>query len=100
MVALEHKSTNAPLILIVCDVTFCILAKHIIGNFSRFFEEASTCWTPKIALRCAKDNLEVEKVLAPSKKPIKIADHVFCTHKKITSRTITNSGAFIVKKAS
>jgi hypothetical protein len=38
MVALVQKYTNAPLILIVFDVIqyFCMLAKHINGNFARF----------------------------------------------------------------
>jgi hypothetical protein len=36
-----------------------------------------------------------QKVLAPSENPL-IADYVFCPHKKITSRTIRNSGAVIV----
>jgi hypothetical protein len=37
----KHKNTNALLILIVCaGGIFCMLAKHIISNFSRFFEVA------------------------------------------------------------
>ncbi len=42
MVAPEHKNANATLILIVCDVLFCILAKHLISEFSIFFEGATT----------------------------------------------------------
>jgi hypothetical protein len=35
---------------------------------------------------------------APSiNKPLEIDDYVFCPHKKITSRTIRNNGALIVK---
>ncbi len=48
MVTPIHKNTNAMLILIVCDVIFCMLTKHIIGDFSRFFERASTFLIKKI----------------------------------------------------
>jgi hypothetical protein len=37
-----HKNTNAPLILLVCDVVFYMKAKHINAEFSRFFEGAET----------------------------------------------------------
>ncbi len=40
MIAPIHKNTNVSLILVVCDVMFCILAKHIISNLSGFFEGA------------------------------------------------------------
>ncbi len=33
MVRPAHKNTNAPLILIICNVIFCMLAKHIIVNY-------------------------------------------------------------------
>jgi hypothetical protein len=33
MVAPVHKNTNAPLILILYEVIFCMLAKHIIGDY-------------------------------------------------------------------
>jgi hypothetical protein len=36
MVPTVHKNTNAPLIRIVCDVIFFMLAKQVIGDFSRF----------------------------------------------------------------
>jgi hypothetical protein len=58
-----------------------MLAKH-------FFD-------PKIALRCAQDNLGVKKVLAPSKNPSKSPIMCFGRIKK-TSRTIRNSGALII----
>jgi hypothetical protein len=54
VVAPLHK-TDAPLIPIVCDI-FCMLAKHIIGEFD-----------PKITLRCARYILGVKKVFAPRK---------------------------------
>ncbi len=38
MVAFVHKNTKLLLILIVCGFIFCMLAKHIIGDSSRFFE--------------------------------------------------------------
>jgi hypothetical protein len=79
VVAPLHK-TNAPLIPIVCDIIFCMLAKQIIGEFSRFL----SFFHPKIAL-CTLD------------KPLEIDDYLFCPHKKITSRTIRNNGALIVK---
>jgi hypothetical protein len=43
----------------------------------------------------AQDNLWVKKVLAPSNKPLKITDYVFCPYKKITSRTIRITGTLI-----
>jgi hypothetical protein len=48
LVAKVHKNTNVPLILKVCDVIFCMLAKHVIGHFLGFFEGASTFFTPKL----------------------------------------------------
>jgi hypothetical protein len=36
----------------------------------------------EIALRFAQDNLDVKKVLAPSKKPREMADYVFFPPKK------------------
>jgi hypothetical protein len=42
MVAPVNKNTNVQLLLIVCNVIGCMLAKHIIGDFPRFFEGAST----------------------------------------------------------
>ena len=50
MVAPVHKNTNVPLILIVWEVIFCMLEKHIIGDFSGFFEGALTFLTPKLSL--------------------------------------------------
>ncbi len=37
-----------------------------------------------------------QKSLGPLEKPLEIADYVFCPHRKISSRTIRNSGALIV----
>jgi hypothetical protein len=39
-----------------------------------------------MALGCAQENLRGQKSLGPLKKPLKITDYVFCSHKKITSR--------------
>ena len=47
LVAPVHKNTNVPLILIVWEVIFCMLEKHIIGLI---FEGASTFLTPKLSL--------------------------------------------------
>jgi|688.fasta_scaffold2735922_1 hypothetical protein len=72
MIAPVHENTNAPQVLLkVCDVIFCKLAKHIIGDLSRFFEGVSAFVWPKIALRHVQDNLGVKKVLAPSKNSSK-----------------------------
>jgi hypothetical protein len=51
---------------------------------------------PKIALRCAQDNLGVKKVSAPLKNPAKCPIICFACEKKIISRTLKISGAFIV----
>jgi hypothetical protein len=64
MVAPVHKNTNAPLILIVCDFIFCMLAKHIFGDFSRFFEGVSTFLNPKLPF-----NLGFKKSWSPRKTP-------------------------------
>jgi len=47
MVAQVHKNTNAPMILILCDVICRILAKHIIVKFSMFFEGTLSFLFPK-----------------------------------------------------
>jgi hypothetical protein len=41
MVASVHKNINVRLILLVYDVIFCMLEKHIFVDFYRFFEGAS-----------------------------------------------------------
>jgi uncharacterized Fe-S cluster-containing radical SAM superfamily protein len=69
-----------------------MLEKQKISYFSKFFVGVSTLFILKIALRCAMNNLGVKKSLGPLKKPLEIADNVFCPHKKITSRTIRISG--------
>ncbi len=70
-----HKNINAPLILIVCEVIFCMLAKHNIGYLSSFVSRY--------------DNLGV-KSLGRLEKPLKIADYVFWTLKKITFARFQN----------
>ncbi len=54
-------SLDVPLILIAQEVIF-LRAKHIMGDFEGFFD-------PKIALRCAQDNLGNKKSLGPLEKP-------------------------------
>jgi hypothetical protein len=69
-----HKNTNAPLIFENLGYYFFwFWANYIMGYFSGYFEGASTFFDPKIAPRCARDNLGVKKVLAPSKYPLKWA---------------------------
>ncbi len=89
MVTPVHKNTIALLILIVCNVTFGMLAKYIIGNFSRIFDLFDP---PKIALCCAQDNLGGQKKSWPHRKTPRNRRFVFY-HKKMTSRTIRNNGA-------
>ncbi len=76
-----HKITTAPLILIVCDVIFCMLEKHIIDNFSRFFK-ASTFLTPELLFTVLKTISGVNKVLAPSQNPSKSPIMCFARIKK------------------
>ena len=72
LVSKGHKNTNAPLIFENLGYYFFwFWANYIMGHFSGYFEGASTFLTPKIAPRCARDNLGVKKVLAPSKYPLK-----------------------------
>jgi len=78
MVSPVHKNTNAPRILIVCDVIFWMLPKRIISEFTRF----SGGPHPKIALRCAQDYLGVKKVLAPLKNLLKSPIMCFARIKK------------------
>jgi hypothetical protein len=54
-----------------------MLAKHIIGKFEVFLGGLD--------------------FFDPLEEPLEIADYMFCPHKKITSRTIRNNGALIVK---
>jgi hypothetical protein len=58
LVAKGHKNTNAPLIF------------ENLGYYFFWFW-ANDFFDPKIAPRCARDNLGVKKVLAPSKYPLK-----------------------------
>jgi hypothetical protein len=51
----------------------------------------------EIALRFAQDNLDVKKVLAPSKNPAKWLIMFFSRIKNIKSLTSKNSGTLIVK---
>ncbi len=48
MIAPIHKNTNLSLTLVVCDVIFCMLAKHIISYFSEFFEGAQDFLDPQL----------------------------------------------------
>jgi|LakMenEpi03Aug12_release.lakeMendotaPanAssembly.Ray.scaffolds.fasta_scaffold521943_1 hypothetical protein len=72
MVTPVHKNTIALLILIVCNVTFGMLAKYIIGNFSGFFEGAPTFLTPKLPFAALRTIWGSKKVLAPSENPSKL----------------------------
>ncbi len=72
-----------------------MLAKYIIGKFSRFSKEPQLFY-PKIVHHCTQDDfLGIKKVLAPSKNPVKSLIMCFPL-KNITSRTIRNSSALIV----
>jgi hypothetical protein len=68
-----HKNTNVPLILIVCDAIFCMLAKHIIGDFSGFLDGASTFFP---ALRSMR--LRGQKSLGLFEKHLGMADYSMC----------------------
>jgi hypothetical protein len=63
LVSEKLRFEKVSLILKVCDVIFCLLAKHKIGHFFGFFEGTTTFLTPR-------------------KKLIEMADYVFCPHKK------------------
>jgi hypothetical protein len=73
-----------------------MLAKHIVGDFSRFFEGASTFLTPKLPFAALK-TIRGSKKFWPPQKPIENTNYALSPHKKITSYTIRNSGALIVK---
>jgi hypothetical protein len=66
-----HKNTNAPLILKIWDIIFLVLGKLHNGPFLGIFRGGLDFFDPKIVPRCARDNLGVIKVLAPSKYPLK-----------------------------
>jgi hypothetical protein len=71
LVAKGHKNTNAPLILKIWDIIFLVLGKLHNGPFLGIFPGGLDFFDPKIAPRCARDNLGVKKVLAHSKYPLK-----------------------------
>ena len=77
LVAMEHKITNVPLILIIWEIIFCFWANYFMGHFSGYFEGSSTFLTPKLSLEMA------HKVIVPQKK--------------IMSRSFLNSRTLIVK---
>jgi hypothetical protein len=58
-----------------------MMAKHIIGKFSRFFEGASTFLNPKLSFAALR-KIWGSKSLGPLEKPLEIADYVFCPHEK------------------
>jgi hypothetical protein len=68
MVETVHKNTNAPLILIVCEVIF-MRAKHING----YFEGASTFLNDFFGLSLHSEQFWVQKSLGPLENPLKIA---------------------------
>ncbi len=51
MIAPIHKNTNVSLILVVCDVMFCMLAKLIISYFSGFFEGSQDFLDPQLVIK-------------------------------------------------
>jgi len=69
MVAPIPKNINALLNLIVSDVIFGMLEKPIIGDFSRFFEGASTFLTPKLPFAALRTIWGSEKSWPPRKTP-------------------------------
>jgi hypothetical protein len=73
MVSRVHKNTNAPKILIVCDVIYCMMAKHISGDFSRGFSRG-----PRL-FRLPNCPERREGQLGGKKN--EIANYVFCPHK-------------------
>jgi hypothetical protein len=76
---------NVPLFLTVCDVIFCVLAKCITGDFSRFFKGASTFLTPKCLLLCT-GHFGDQKCLGSLKKTLETADYMVYLHKKLFGR--------------
>jgi hypothetical protein len=70
MTQMKQTHTNAPLILIVCDVFFTVGKAHN-RRFQEVFRVGLDFFDPKIALSSAQDNLGIKKVLAPSKNPSK-----------------------------
>jgi len=76
-------------------ITYGIYSCEWFGNLRGFFECSKSPFDPKIALRCAQDNLGVKKILAPSKNTSKSPIMCFCSHKKITSRMIKKEEVFV-----
>ena len=69
LVAKGHKNTNAPLIFENMGYYF-FAGKLLNGPFQGIFPGGQD-FDPKIAPCCARDNLGVKKVEAPSKYPEK-----------------------------
>jgi hypothetical protein len=84
-----QERTGTENLLFLCTSYFFMWAKHVNGDFVGF-QGGLECFNPNIALRCVQD-----KKSWPPRKTLKIAD-VFCPHNKITSHTISISGALIV----
>jgi hypothetical protein len=70
MVVLVHKNTNVSLLLIVCDASFCTLAKHI--NLEVFLEVFNFL-TPKLPFDALKTIWRSKKSWSP-RETLKIAD--------------------------
>ncbi len=60
---------NVLLFLIVCDVIFCVLAKCITSDFSRFFKGAWTFLTPKLPLAVLRTFWGSKRSWPPQKTP-------------------------------
>ncbi len=69
--SLGHKNTNVPLILKVLKIIVLVWGKTCNGEFLGVFRGGLYLFYSKIALRCAQENLWVNKVSIPSKSPAK-----------------------------
>jgi hypothetical protein len=66
------------------------------SHFEVHFEGAKTFLTPLIVPLCARENLGVKKVKAPSKCPEKWLIKLLSHKKKIMSQSILNSGTLVI----
>ncbi len=72
---------NVPLFKKMRDIIFFLRDNNFLSRFEGNFEGAKTFLTPYIVPRCARDNLGVKKVEAPSKCPEKDSKS-YCSKKK------------------
>ncbi len=98
IVAPVHRNTNVRLILTVCDDIFCMLPKHMIGDFSRVFREGHT----NILTRKTGISASLTSSLSSSRRPLTVvasapSSWLHCTTKPKNINTVAANILMIVQ---